>query len=176
MDWSTQIKVVNKKCFSAIASMYPYKNILSVDSRIKLVNAYVFSRLNYASIVWLNKPTSFVKNKVNKIVRSAARFVLDKKKFDHVTDDINLVLEWLNCKYRFQYEILVFCLKINRELCPNYFVNYIHLDNITSKSTRNNYYFRPTIQFNTHWGERSIRYIGPLLWLNLPDDLKDLSL
>src|SRR6218665_1989996 len=44
-------------------------------------------------------------NKLQSVLRSAARVVLRKRKFDHITDDLRDQLHWLPIRQRIQYKL-----------------------------------------------------------------------
>jgi len=105
--------------FLSLSPFYALRNVLSEKTRLNIVTSMVLSKL-YAPCVWFNSSKS-AKNKINNIIRSCARYVLGKSKFDSITVGINDKLQWLNCDYRFKFECLKFTYLILSQECPTMF-------------------------------------------------------
>jgi len=170
LDFILHAKDVSKKCYAALFSLFPLKRLLSYESRLKLINSQVISILDYAFLVWSNGSKQ-VSNIVNRIIRMAARFIFDKNKFDPVLHEINYNLEWLMCKYRFQFEALKFAFKVMHNLVPDNFKNYFNTDNVNLRTTRNSSYKTPVSNANSKWGEQSLHVTAYQLWLNIPETI-----
>jgi hypothetical protein len=174
LDFTTQTKTVIKKCYATLSLLYPIRKLLNVESRTILANSLILSKLKYAGIVWsINNKN--IQKQVDKMIRIAARFVFCKRKYDKVSDEINFNLEWLNCKYCFKFEVLKLAYKINEGSCPDYFKNYLVLDNPKEVTTRNCNYFIPNFKAKSSWGESTFKMIGSNLWLNLDNEIKQAS-
>jgi hypothetical protein len=171
LDWSDHMKVINRKCFAALSLIYPVKNLISLDSRKILAESLVLSKLYYASAVWF-KCSKNIENQVNKIIRSAARFVLDKRKFDSISTDIVRELGWLDCKFKCKFEVLKIAYKLLNNFCPEYFHNYLLLSNPTVRTTRANKYYHAQSDGSSLYGSNSFKYFASNCWCNMPDLLK----
>jgi len=87
LNWVKRLSHVSKKCFLSLSPFYSLQNILSEKARLNIVTTMVLSKLFYAPCVWFNIGKA-VRNKINNIIRSCARYVLCKSKFDSITHDI----------------------------------------------------------------------------------------
>jgi hypothetical protein len=75
LDWSNQMKSVDRKCYAALNLIYPVRNLISLESRKLLAESLVLSKLYFAPCVWF-KSSKSIEYQVNKIIRSASRFAL----------------------------------------------------------------------------------------------------
>jgi len=96
-----------------------------------IVNSMLLSKLHYAACLWFDS-SSYVKQKINNILRRCARFVLGKAKYESVSRKFNNELEWVNCKYRFKFEFLKLAFLVLHNMCPNNFKDFLNLDSINS--------------------------------------------
>src|SRR6218665_2683193 len=69
-----------------------------------LVHAFVSSGLGYCNSLFAGLSDEPI-NKLQSVLRSAARMVLRKRKFDHLTDDLRDQLHWLPIRQRIQYKL-----------------------------------------------------------------------
>jgi hypothetical protein len=171
LNFIQQANKVARNCNFTLSKLYPIKNMLSFESRLLLANAMIVSKLRYAAVVWSDSNKKVVSIN-NKVLRTVARFVLGKRKYDNVSDDINYVLEWLSCMYYYNFEVLKTCFQIVNSTCPDHFVNHIITEDPIIVNTRNNQYFIPNIKKNTLWGESSFRFKASKLWLNIPIEIQ----
>jgi len=174
LEFTYHANLVSKKCNSILFSYYPIRKLLSMESKLLLVNAYVLSSIDYVYAIWGNG-CSKTKKIVDKILRSAARFIYNVKKFDPISHEINHELEWLNPKYRHQYETLKFAFKIVHNLVPDMFLNYLLLNDPNTLCTRNKSYVSVnTINNTSHkYIEKSVKFNASKAWINLPDIIKN---
>ena len=77
------------------------RNSLSTDFCVMLVYAFVSSRLDYCNSL-LTEVRDELVNKLQPVLRSAARLVLRKRKFDPVSIDLRERLHWLLIHQRIQ--------------------------------------------------------------------------
>jgi len=167
LNWTTQINNVSKKCNCMLSTLFPVRDIVSSHSRQILINAYVLSVLNYASIIWL-KPSKSNYVNVKKILNRSARFIFRRRFNESVSEEINDKLKWLTPKYKYQFEVLKFAFSIINNCAPDYFNNYLIFNNFTTKQTRNHTY-HVAIQDNYHTSVNTIKFNATQLWLDLPD-------
>jgi hypothetical protein len=127
--------------------------------------------LYYASAVWF-KCSKNIENQINKVIRSAARFVLGKRKFDSISLDIVRELGWLDCKFKCKFEVVKIAYKLLNNVCPEYFHNYLVISNPTVRTTRSKQYFHAQTDSSSLYGSNSFKYFASHSWCNIPDQLK----
>jgi hypothetical protein len=171
LDFLEQCNQVIRKCNASLSLLYPIRSILSVQSKITLVTSLILSKLQYCSIIWSNSNKKVIKE-VDKMYRKLARFIFNIRKYDKVTKVINEELEWLDCNFNFQFEIIKLCYKVENNLCPYLFRNFLELDNPSIVKTRSKSYYKSNLKYRTPWGEATVKVIASNLWLNLPHEIQ----
>jgi hypothetical protein len=165
---------ISRKCYLSLSPLYPIRKLVSLESRIILVRSLVLSKLYYAAAVWFNGSKAHQKS-IDKIIRSCGRYALKKSKYDSVSSDMTTILKWVNSKYRIQFEMLKFALRMINGNCPDIFKNYFDWTPVITRSTRSRTRVSNSIVCKSTWGERSFRNQASKLWINLPNSLKDIS-
>jgi hypothetical protein len=170
LDWTNHMKSVNRKCYAALNMIYPVSKLISFEARKIFAESLVLSKLYYASCVWF-KCSKNIEKQINKIIRSASRFALGRFKFDSISMNIVRDLGWLDCKFRYKFEVLKVAYKLMNNFCPEYFVNYLPVSNPTVISTRSRSYISQS-DASSVYGLNSFKYLASQYWCNVPDRLK----
>src|SRR6218665_1569324 len=97
---------------------------LSSETCTALVHAFVSSRLDYCNSLLAGVSNELI-NKLQSVLRSAARLVLRKRKFDPITDDLRHQLHWLPIRQRIKYKLGVIVYKCLRGDAPSYLTGMI---------------------------------------------------
>jgi len=131
---------------------------LNLDGRHMLVKSTVLPIINYACLVWFHGTWSH-QNWINRMYRWAAKYVLQKQKFDNVTYEIYNRLNWFNCKYKYMFECAKLMYNINLKKCIESFYEYVDKNLCTVRSTRRNYFVIQLVikETNTHNSHLSIK-------------------
>jgi hypothetical protein len=166
LEWTTQTKLINQKCHSILTTLFPLRNVLSLDSKTILVSAYVIPILNYAACVWLNTSKANYKE-YNKIVKRCVRFIFRKRYFDNVDIEISDKLKWLKAKYKYKFEVLKLAYSTVNNIAPEYYQNYLSFENFSQRITRNS-----CINYNIVNNNKSFKNNATKMWLDLPNDFK----
>ena len=152
---------------------------LTTRACTQLVHALVNSRLDYCNSL-LSGKTDQLLSQLQSVLRASARLVLQRRKFDPISNDIREKLHWLPIQQRIIYKL---CLLVFRCLCgkaPAYLCEMLtplsgvhHLRPLRSAS-RGNLHI-PRTRTRT-FGPRSFSVSGPSSWNKLPDNLKNIEL
>jgi len=111
---------------------------------------------------------------------AAARLVLHKRQFDHITADIRDRLHWLPLQQRVKYKVSLWIHKCLHQAAPSYLAEIC----IPVSATDNRCHLRsatrgdlavPRIRL-ARYGRRSLSVSGLLLWNSLPLTVCDVSL
>jgi hypothetical protein len=169
LNFNEQCKSVAKKCYGALWSLRPLKYVLSDKYKLIVIQALVHSLLKYGCVVWLmgSKNTTII----DKVIRSCARFVSCKLKYDSISDEIN-EYGWLYAKNMVKFELCKMYYKIMNESCPDMFKNYFNGVKETI-CTRSSKYMKPGFNCNKAVGKKAFKYRAQLIWLNLPDNIRN---
>jgi hypothetical protein len=144
---------------------------LSYESRKLLVSSLTLSHVYYVSSVWFNCSSKNRKT-IDCKIRSAARYVLCRGKFDSISHELNYGLKWLTCKFRLRFEILKLAFLMMHGSCPDFFKDYLCTSNFTQRVTRGRSYSIHNNLIKSNWGERSFRFSASKFWLDLPQELQ----
>jgi hypothetical protein len=145
--------------------------VLSFSCRKLLISSLTLSHLHYVSYVWFNSCSNNRKS-VDRLFRRAAKFVLNKDKYDSVSNELNCELKWLNCKNRWKFETLKLAFHMMHNTGPTYFHDYLCTSSFSSRETRRGTYVIHNQTLKSSWGERSFRYSAYKLWFEVPEHLK----
>src|SRR6218665_254027 len=113
-------------------------------------------------------------NKLQSVLRSAARLVLRKRKFDHITDYLRDQLHFLPIHQRIQYKLCLLVYKCLRGDAPSYLADMISPVGKGAqllRSTAHGNLASPSTRI-VRMGPRSFAVSGPTLWNSLPVELK----
>ena len=132
-----------------------------------LAASFILSRLDYCNALYINLPQYQIK-KLQKLQNFAAKVVLNKSIFEHVTPCL-IELHWLPVAFRIKYKIAVLSFKCVNGLAPKYLADLI----IEYQPTRN---LRSSSQRllkckNVNYvklGERCFAFAAPKVWNSLP--------
>ena len=149
------------------------------DSCSALVRAFISSRLDYCNSLLTGIDKSQV-NKLQSILRVAARLVMRKGKFESISSDIRDKLHWLPIQQRIKFKIGVLVYRCLRGTAPPYLSEMLsaaadiagrrslrsaaHGDHVVPRSR--------TVRF----GSRMFAVSGPTFWNSLTNELKSSSL
>ena len=107
----------------------------------------------------------------DRIIRNCARFIYNKLPYESVSQCITDDLKWLFSNYMYQFEVLKIARKITWGIVPAYFKDYLCLNTISVRETRNHNYMRPNMNYNSTMGVKSFRYIASKMWSDLPTNI-----
>ena len=128
---------------------------------------YISSRLDYCNALFKNMP-NYQFEKLQKLQNFAAKVVLKKSYYDHVTPCL-IDLHWLPVKFRVDFKIAVLTFKCLNELAPQYLQDLIEIYNppraLRSKSLK--LLKTKTTKYKT-LGDRSFSFSAPKVWNDLP--------
>ena len=145
----------------------------------QLVHALVNSRLDYCNSL-LSGITDQLLSQLQSVLRASARLVLQRRKFDPISNDIREKLHWLPIRQRVIYKLCLLVFKCLRGEAPSYLCEMLtplsghhHLRPLRSAAHGNLHI--PRTRTRT-FGPRSFSVSGPSSWNKLPDNLKNIEL
>ena len=96
---------------------------LSVDSCHTLVRALILSRLDYCNGLLYGLSAELI-GKLDSVMRSAARLILKRQRFDHISTLMRNQLHWLDITARIKYKMCVFAFRCLKNTAPRYLSDY----------------------------------------------------
>ena len=169
-----QIKQVCKSSFYFIRNIAKIRNYLTDSATESVVHAFITSKLDYCNSLYYGLPKYLLK-RLQCIQNSAARLVVQARKFDHVTP-VLIKLHWLPVCFRIMFKILLMVYKCLHDMAPPYLANVIK-PRKTSRSLRSTTmeYLEEQRSRLVTYGDRSFSVAGPKLWNNLPLQIRKSS-
>jgi hypothetical protein len=170
LNWSLHINNLIKKVRSLTGILCRKKYVLGPQCRKTLYFSLIYSSLIYCIEIYGNAKRNLLHPLIIKC-NSLLRIIQDKTRYDHVKDlyiayntlPVHLLykLFLLKLMHRFIYCRLSLPVVISKLFCCN--------DDVHSFNTR----FKNQFNLNYATSSNSISFIGPSMWLKLPNDIKE---
>ena len=121
------VKNLSKVIYLEIRKLKHMSKFVNENSLKTLAASYILSRLDYCNALFKNMP-NYQFEKLQKLQNFAAKVVLKKSYYDHVTPCL-IDLHWLPVKFRVDFKIAVLTFKCLNELAPQYLQDLIEIYN-----------------------------------------------
>ena len=166
---------VCRSSFYQLRQLRVIRSSLSMKTCTALVHAFVTSRLDYCNSL-LSGINKELLNRLESVLRSAARLVLRKRKFDPISDDIRNTLHWLPVRQRIEFKLGILVFKCLHGDAPSYLVESLSLVSVnpalqTHRSASRGDLVVPRTR-TVRMGPRSFCVSGPKLWNSLPLEIR----
>ena len=115
------VQRVCRSSFYQLRQLRVIRSSLSMKTCTALVHAFVTSGLDYCNSL-LSGINKELLNRLESVLRSAARLVLRKRKFDPISDDIRNTLHWLPVRQRIEFKLGILVFKCLHGDAPSYLV------------------------------------------------------
>jgi hypothetical protein len=168
-------KQINQICKNAWHHLYRISKICSFmthEQKTSVVHAYVTSKLDNCNAVLFGIPEKQLA-KLQRIQNAAARLLTKSKKFDHITPILRL-LHWLPISQRIIFKLLLLTFKALYSQGPVYqrelLTFYKPCRSLRSASDPHRL-VTPKTSLKTY-GDRAFSVAVPVLWNNLPQQIK----
>jgi hypothetical protein len=160
--------------FSYLRMISRIRRSLSTASCKLLVNAFVFSRIDYCASLLCGISGKYV-NKVQKIINAAMRMIEKLPKTDHVSVHMKNH-KWLPAGYRLKKRLFMLMFKVLNGKAPAYLRQVL----VGSFTQTHSHCMRsqvrgslPVSRCCTRMGERAFSIAGPKAWNSLPQTVRD---
>ena len=164
---------VTKTCASAFYYLYNIRHIrkyLSRESTVRLVHAFITSRLDYCNGLLYGAPEYLIK-KLQRVMNASARLVYCAPKYCHVTPLLR-ELHWLPVRLRVDFKILLVTFKILHGVAPSYLKDLVSVLPVSRYQLRRNnngiLLERSQLRTKKTLGDRALSMAAPFLWNSLP--------
>ena len=136
------------------------------------MHAFINSKLDFCNSLLHGLPKYEI-NKLQSGQNAAARVIACLRKFDHISYTLK-ELHWLPVEQRITFKINLICLKILKNLAPDYFIDLIHVYEPARYLRSSSDKWRLVIKsYNLKtYGLRAFSVIAPILWNDLPIDIR----
>ena len=145
---------------------------------MQLVHALIHARVDYCNGLLASCP-KYLADKLQSVLRAAARLVLQLPDRSSVTDLMHRQLHWLDIRSRVRFKIDLLVFKCLHGLAPRYLSDYcvpvpVSSTRFSLRSARfqERLLIVPRTRTQTI-GPRGFFHASPAIWNSLPDDLHD---
>ena len=170
MNMEAHIRNVVRVCYSHLRQIAHIRPCLTRKATEMIVNASITSRLDFVNSLLQGIPECLLR-KLQNIQNNAAKLILQKRKFDHVTPLLKQ-LHWLPIELRIKFKINLLTFKALHGMAPAYLemlvVEYQPMRSLRSSSQR----LLTETRSKKKYGDRAFSVCAPKLWNALPQDLR----
>ena len=174
------VRHVCRSSFYQLRQLRVVRGSLIFEASVQLVHAFINSRLDYCNSLLAGVSDQLI-GQLQSVLRAAARLVLHKKKYDHISDDIRNKLHWLPIRQRISFKLCLLIFRCLRGEAPPYLTEMLFLVSDSNalrshrSAARGDHIIPRT--FTKTFGPRGFAVSGPTAWNSLPAYLKhkDLS-
>ena len=173
--FSSHISQLVRTSYYQLRQLRSIRGSLSVDSCHTLVRALILSRLDYCNGLLYGSSAELI-GKLDGVMRSAARLILKRQRFDHISTLMRNQLHWLDITARIKYKMCVFAFHCLQNTAPRYLSDYcIPVATLSGRSrlrsAASGSLFVPACRTVTI-GPRAFAVACPKSWNSLPQDLR----
>ena len=171
LSFSSHLEAILKKASQkthVLARITPY---MSFNKKKMLMNSFFMSQFNYCPLVWMCH-SRLLNNKINRLHERCLRIVYCDKKSSFqelLNNDGSVSIHTKNLQ-----TLATEMFKTYKKLSPPIFEE-IFLKREIKYNLRKNSYFNIPIANNVYCGTESISNLGPRIWDQVPDRLKELN-
>ena len=168
---------INKVCrigFQNVKNLAAIRKILDIKSAKTAAHAFVTSNLDYGNSLLYGVPKTLI-NKLQLVHNAAAKIVVKKRKFDHISNDMK-DMHWLPIEARIKYKLLLLTWKCLNGLAPEYLSELLnYTDDIHEKRLNHQETLYPPKTKLVTCGDRAFQRSAPELWNQLPVELRKIN-
>jgi len=124
VSMSTHVAKTVSACFAVLRQLRSVRRSLPRSVLQSLVSSLVLSRLDYGNATLAGIP-SYLLQRLQSVMNSAARLVFSSSKYDHITPLLRQ-LHWLRAPERIEFKIAVLAYKCLHGTAPSYLVDELH--------------------------------------------------
>ena len=171
-----RIRRLTGRCFHQLRQLLSIRRTLTTEAAKTLIHALVITRMDYCNSIFGSTSAVHLRS-LQSVVNAAARLIVKRRKYDHITDSLRDDLHWLPINYRCYYKLCILIYKCLHCAAPSYLVDQcvpIAMNSarsgLCSATNRKLAYPRTNL---VRYGQWSFGVIGPRTWNKLPADLCD---
>ena len=172
MGLECHINYACKTSFFNLKNLASIRNILDAESAKVAAHAFVTSHLDYGNSLLSGLPDKYIR-KLQLVQNAAARVVVKKKKFDHISLDMKN-MHWLPINARIKFKIILLTWKALNDMAPRYLANLLTVQEDHYERRYKNLLHIPKTNLVT-CGDRAFQKVAPELWNALPCALREIN-
>ena len=121
LTFSKHVKSVVRRCFYHTRQLRTVRKTLTTDSVKSLVHALIATRLDYCNSVF-HQISAANLYALQSVLNAAARLVMRKRKYDHITATLRDDLHWLPIRQRVMYKLCTIVHKCLHAAAPPWLI------------------------------------------------------
>ena len=167
-----------RTCHYHLRQIHSIRRSVSESVARLLVSTLVCSRLDYCNSLLFGTSLSNLK-RLQSVLHTAARLILRRRRYDHITSGLRDVLPWLPVRERVVFKLCLLMFRCSRGSAPSYLAKYYHPVSNNESQRRLRSASLNTLKVprtRTTYGSRSFTSAGPTVWNSLPPHLRDPTL
>jgi hypothetical protein len=174
MRLDKHITNVCKSAYHQLHNIYRIRKYLTDKATKSLVHAFITSRLDYCNGLLYGTPKHLL-DRLQRVQNTAARLITGTARSSHITP-ILCELHWLPVSHRINYKIALLTFKALHDLAPVYLKELLtpYAPTRSLRSARKNLLEVPAYHLKAYGG-RSFECMAPVIWNQLPDELRTAS-
>jgi hypothetical protein len=168
----TQVRRMCQTAYYHLHRIHTVRDCLTQQAAERLVLSLVISRLDYGNALLHGLPGQLL-NKLQLVQNSAARVITRTGRYEHITPVLKQ-LHWLPIRFRIQYKIILLTFRALHNLAPAYISDLVecYQPTRTLRSSSGSLLTTHTARLR-QYGDRSFWVAAPLLWNDLPRDIRE---
>ena len=159
-----------KACMYHLRAISKIRNVLTLEATQALVQAFVVSRLDYCNALLYGISKQNI-SKLQRVQNAAAKVVLKRRKFDHVTPLLKQ-LHWLPVEFRIEFKILVHVYNAIQGDSPVYIKHLVNMYTPKRNLRSESRLLLIENRVSNKYGSRAFVNCGAKLFNALPESLK----
>jgi hypothetical protein len=146
------------------------RSCLTLEAAKAIAHALIISKIDYCNAILVNLPDYLIRG-LQMLMNATARVVTKTSKYDHIIAVLQS-LHWLPVAQRIKFKVLSLTFKSLHGESAEYLRDLLH-EHVPSRDLRSARKLNLVVpKTKLNYGKRSFSYAAPILWNNLPLEIK----
>ena len=119
LTFSKHVSSLVRTCYFQLRQLRSIRKSLTVDTCHALVRSLIISRLDYCNGILTGAPADLL-NRLDGVLRGAARLILKRQRSDHISDSMREQLHWLDIRSRIEFKMSLLAFRCLNDSAPRY--------------------------------------------------------
>ena len=119
LTFSKHVSSLVRTCYFQLRQLRSIRKSLTVDTCHALVRSLIISRLDYCNGI-LTGASADLLNRLDSVLRGAARLILKHQRSDHISDSMREQLHWLDIRSRIEFKMSLLAFRCLNDSAPRY--------------------------------------------------------